>query len=98
MAALRGQRLRAIQGHDARSQPGKLADHMLHETAVAWVRAKLSETLAGQPWKESREQHYARLRRIAQSVNAERDVSGLCAEFPSRIATLIARSGDDIAK
>ena len=97
-AALRQQGLQAIQGDDARNQPGKLADLTLHETAVSWVRSKLLETRPKQAWKESTEEHYRRLRGIAQGINAEFDVEGLCAEFPSRIADLISKGGDKLAK
>ena len=43
--ALHRQGMRAMQGRDARGQPGKMGDVLLHETAVAWIRAELSKTL-----------------------------------------------------
>ena len=96
--ALRSQGMRAMQGEDARAQPGKMGDVLLHETAVAWIRAELQRTSPKKPCQESREEHCSRLREAARHNNANFDVEGLCAEWPSRIAELIARGGDKLSK
>ena len=96
--ALRSQGMRAMQGEDARKQRGKMGDVLLHETAVAWIRAELQRTSLKKPWQESREDHYSRLREAARHINANFDVERLCAEWPSRIAELIARGGDQLSK
>ena len=87
-----------MQGRDARGQPGKMGDVLLHETAVAWIRADLSKTLPKKLWLETREEHYARLREVVRHINANFDVSGLCGKWPQRVIQLIARGGDKWSK
>ena len=54
-AALRQHHLTAFMGDDAGAQPGTLAQLLLHETAVAWVRARQTITTPKKPWTETRE-------------------------------------------
>ena len=97
-AALADHGLQAFQGDSAAVQPGKLSELLLHETAVAWVRLKLATSLPACPWEETSQQHLARLRRIAASINAEHDVVGLCRALPSRVNLLHERRGGKLAK
>ena len=65
-------------------QPGIMADMMLHETAVSWVRKRLAVTKPKENWFETREEYSARLKRCCDKVNAECDVEGLCRQYPRR--------------
>ena len=90
--------LRAFQGDVAAVQPGKLSDLLLHETAVAWIRVKLTRTLPRRPWEENPTQLFSRLKRIAAQINVEYDVGGLCHGFPGRVALLRERGGGKLKK
>ena len=71
---------------------------MLHEAAVAWFRARLTLTLPKAPWLETREEFRSRLKQQAAYINEHYAVENLCREFPQRLETLIARSGDGLRK
>ena len=90
--------LRAFQGESAAVQPGKLSDSLLHETAVAWVRLRLSRTLPAKPWEESPQKLAARRKRVAAGTNAEYNVTGLCRELPARVHMLFERGGGKLGK
>ena len=51
--ALKEHGLRAFWGQDASIQPGQLQEVMLHETAMAWVRERLSKTQPKNKWEET---------------------------------------------
>jgi len=97
-AALEVHGLQAFQGDAAAVQPGKMSDCLLHETAVAWIRLKLSRTLPVRPWEESPKQLVARLKRVAARINAEYDVAGLCRGLPGRVELLRQRGGGKLKK
>jgi hypothetical protein len=92
--ALEGTGLSAFWGDDASVQPGYCADVMLHETAVAWIRRKFTETTPRRPWQETREQYAARLRRVVTQINSTHQVGGLCRKLGFRVDELIRRQGD----
>ena len=71
---------------------------MLHETAVAWIRALERKTLPVRPWEEAPIEFAARLKGIVAKINAEYDVEGLCRELPCRVASLHAKHGRKLAK
>ena len=73
---------------------------MLHETAMAWVRAKLAKTgqELKQPWKETPRELGKRLAGIMTDINQNCDVDGLCREFPERLETLTKRKGGRLDK
>ena len=77
-AALRENSLKAYYGDDAKAQPGKLQELMLHETAVAWIRHQEEQTRPKEPWLESVDDYGSRLKGIAQNIskrhNVERNV------------------------
>ena len=97
-AALEEHGLQAFQGERAAVQPGKLSDCLLHETAVSWIRVKLSRTLPAKPWEESPLQLLARLKRVAATINKDHNVAGLCRELPSRVRMLHERGGGKLGK
>ena len=66
---------------------------MLHETAVSWLRVRLSESLPPRCWEETPQAFGERLRGCCSSVNADLDAEGLCKGFPKRIATLTLKKG-----
>jgi hypothetical protein len=80
------------------TQPGTLAQLLLHETAVAWVRARQTITTPKKPWTETREAFGERLRAIARHINTQYRVDDLCREFPGRIQQLIDVEGDNLKK
>ena len=51
--ALREHGLKAFMREDASMQPGVLQEIMLHETAMARVRFRLSRTVSQIAWKET---------------------------------------------
>jgi hypothetical protein len=55
--------LKPLQGDNAASQPGSLADCMLHETAVSWLRKLLRKSAPPTPWTETPDEYYHRLRK-----------------------------------
>ena len=85
--------LTAIMGDDASKQPGAMADMMLHETAVSWVRKRLAVTTPKENWLETREEYSTRLKRCCEKVNAECDVEGLCRQYPKRLKLLKDKEG-----
>ena len=71
---------------------------MLHETVVGWIRFEERRSLPKKPWEETEEQFEIRLRRIAQKINKEYNVEGLCRELPERIEKLVLAKGEKIGK
>ena len=72
----------------------RCADVLLHETAVSWMRKKLTATTPRRPWLESRDQYAARLRRVVADINRSYAVGALCQRFPDRLDELVRRQGD----
>ena len=96
--ALRCRDLRAFFLADASVQPGQLQEVMLHETAVSWMRDRLTKTLPKRCWEETLEAYRARLKACAAQINSACDVDGLCRVLPSRVMELDRRQGDRPAK
>ena len=96
--ALRCRDLRAFFLADASVQPGQLQEVMLHETAVSWMRDRLTKTLPKRCWEETLEAYRARLKACAAQINGACDVDGLCRVLPSRVMELDRRQGDRPAK
>ncbi|CAK0871776.1 unnamed protein product [Prorocentrum cordatum] len=90
----------ALRRHDldASAQPGQLQEVMLHETAVSWIRDRLTKTLPKRRWEETLEAYRAQLKACAAQINSACDVDGLCRELPSRVKDLDRRQGDRLAK
>ena len=73
-AALREYGFKAFWGDDASVQPGHLQEVLLHETAVSWLRHRLTETLPAKLWEETPAAFGARLRQCCAAVNADLEV------------------------
>ena len=74
--------------------PGKLADVLLHETAVAWIRKKEETSRITTPWTETVAQFTTRLKTIVQGINTTHDVEGLCRQLPRRLEKLVDGDGE----
>ena len=97
-AALKRNRLRAFFATNASVQPRQLQEVMLHETAVLWMRARLTKTVPKKSWEETLETYRSRLKDCAAHINGYHDVSGLCHELPSRLVELDRLKGDRLSK
>ena len=86
--ALRENGLQAFFSEDASVQPGQLQEVMLHETAVSWIRARLTKTLPKKPWEESVDAYRSRPKACAAYCNGHYDVVGLCRALPKRVQVL----------
>ena len=96
--ALRDHDLRAFMGNDAAAQPGALQELMLHETAVAWIRYKLTMTVPARPWLETPEEYRTRLKLVVAEVNRAYNVENLCRELPTRVEKLRLEKGGRLPK
>ena len=67
---------------------------MLHETAVSWIRVRLSKTVPVHAWEETRDAYRSRLKGCAAYINSHYDVDGLWRVLPGRLRDLAAREGD----
>ena len=92
-AALAEHGLKAQLGDNASIQPGRFQELMLHETAVAWMRTRLSRTTPPRPWEESRDAYAKRLKTCCHDINTTCDVEGLCKGLPKRIDKLVENEG-----
>ena len=97
-AALAENGFEAIMGDNASKQPGNLQELMLHETAVAWLRKRLAETVPRKAWLETRDAFSARLKTCCEGVNRDLDVEGLCGDFLKRVAKLRSRQGGRLSE
>ena len=97
-SALHQHGLRAFFGRDASIQPGSLQEIMLHETAVAWMRDRLTKSAPRNSWQESVGEYGARLKACATFINDNYDVAGLCHALPQRLAELDRCRGDRLPK
>ena len=87
----------AIRG--PRAQPGDIADMLLHETAISWLRRREEKTRPTMPWCETPVAFAERLERAVCSINAEYKVRDLCLEFPPRLRCLVEEThGDRLPK
>ena len=92
-AELKEHKLIAFMGDNAAQQPGSLQETMLHETAVAWIRLGLACTSPAMPGEETSEDFSARMQKMAQKINEEYDVDGLCRDLPTRLEALCNAGG-----
>ena len=90
--------LKAFFPDDASIQPGQLQEVMLHETAVSWMRTRLTKTLPKRSWEESLEQYRSRLKQCAMYINDHYNVMNLCKELPGRLRQLAKLEGDRLPK
>jgi len=97
-AAVNTHKFKTMMGDCASSQPGNLADILLHETAVAWIRVQLKNTRPLDDWKETRDEYADRLRKAAAHINEHYDVAGLNNELVDRLREVVHRYGDRLSK
>ena len=69
---------------------------MLHETAVSWIRHRLTSSTPKDAAEETRSEYAARLKAICSDINRELDVEGLCRAFLKRVRALKDAQGDRI--
>ena len=67
---------------------------LLHETAVTWIRRRETFARPEEPWKESPQELGVHLHSIAQDMNENCNVGGLCLQLPQRLIDLAGREGD----
>ena len=96
--ALKNHNLRSFFKDNAAVQPGELQEIMLHETAVAWMRQRLTKTRPKQAWAESLEDYRSRLKTCAAYINETYNVEGLCRDLLTRLHDLEEAEGDRIRK
>ena len=89
--------LTSFMGDNAARQPGMLQEMMLHETAVAWIRWGLVQSLPRRPWEETVQAYARRVRDVVRGINETHDVEGLCRALPARIQLLIEAQGGKLA-
>ena len=84
----------ALQG--PRRQPGDVADILLHETAISWLKQRLakSDALVKRAWQETPAQFAERLAAAAGDVNATCSVEDLCRSWRKRLQELVQNRGD----
>ena len=82
-----------------RAQPPDLADVLLHETGVSWLRRQEEQTRPTRLWEETPQQLAVRLQQGVSRIRKEFDVRGLCMELPGRLSLLVCDTcGDRLAK
>ena len=96
--ALKQHKLKCFFKNNASVQPGELQEIMLHETAVAWVRQRLTKTRPKEAWTETAEDYYTRLKTCAAYINEHYNVEGLCHDLPTRLLDLQEAEGDRLRK
>ena len=69
-----------------------------HETAVSWLRHRLSISTPAKCWQETRDEYGRRLKRCCDEGNKEYDVDGLCQGYPKRIKLLQQKQGGRLKK
>ena len=97
VAALQAHGFKAWAGDHSKWQPPDLADILLHETAVAWVRKYLKHhplPLAHQ----AQERHVKTLKRTlddaVEHINTFYEVEELCRSLPKRLKLLADQGGE----
>ena len=93
-SALRAAGLRSFFGADAMAQAPDMADFLLHETGVSWVRYRLRRIKPQRvPWEETTTQWASRMSEAVAYANAHHKVDDLCRAFPARLSKCIAVAG-----
>ena len=82
-----------LMGDNALIQPGHMQEILLHETAVAWIRWRLTKCTPTACWEETPAQYTCRIKKVVEDINAHLDVAGLCNGLPKRLQALIDAEG-----
>ena len=86
-------------GDDASQQSPDMPDLLLHETAVAWFRRKLSKQRpVCAPWEETVAQWTTRARQVVTLLNDNYRVDRLCQQFPQRLRACKDSEGERLRK
>ena len=76
-----------------------MPDLLLHETAVAWFRRKLSKQRpVCVPWEETVAQWTTRARQVVTLLNDNYRVDRLCLQFPQRLRACKDSEGERLRK
>ena len=90
---------RLYTGDAVADQPSDLADILLHETAIATQKKRLTATPpVVKPWLESHDQFKERVACVVADANKRMKLQRLCCEYPTRIDLLIEKKGDRLNK
>ena len=97
--AVHNRGFRLYSGDEFADQPSDLADILLHETAAATFRKRLTATPpVVKPWLESHKQFKKRVAGVVAEANRKMKLQRLCCEYPARIDLLIQKNGDRLRK
>ena len=88
--------LKNLMGNCAAVQPGHMQEILLHETAVGWIRHRLTTATPSQCWLETPTQYEKGLKGVVEDVNANLDVEGLCNNLLKRVDGVIESSGGQV--
>ena len=98
-AAVKAAGFKLFWGDDASQQSPDMPDLLLHETAVAWFRRKLSKQRPTcVPWEETQVQWAARAREVVAFLNENYRVDKLCQQFPQRLRACKEHDGERLRK
>ena len=98
-AAVKAAGFKLFWGDDASQQSPDMPDLLLHETAVAWFRRKLSKQRpVCAPWEETQAQWTARARQVVAFINDSYRVDRLCKQFPGRFRACKDSDGERLGK
>ena len=98
-AAVKAAGFKFFWGDDASQQSPDMPDLLLHETAVAWFRKKLSKQRpVCVPWEETQAQWTARARHVVAFLNENHRVDRLCKQFPQRLRACKDSDGERFRK
>ena len=75
-----------------------MADFLLHETTVSWLRSLEERTRPVRPWEETPGELEERLQQAVCWINQKYDVRALCMGVPDRLRALGEALGDRLPK
>ena len=76
-----------------------MADFLLHETTVSWLRSLEEQTRPVRPWEETPGEFEKRLQQAVSWINKKYNVRGLCRGVPDRLRALVHETrGDRLPK
>ena len=98
-AAVKAAGLKLFWGEDATQQSPDMPDLLLHETAVAWFRKRMTQTPpACLPWEETQAEWTARARKAVSFLNSNYRADRLCQQFPQRLRACKDTDGERLRK
>ena len=98
-AAVEAAGFKLFWGDDASQQSPDMPDLLLHETAVAWFRRKLSKQRpVCSPWEETQAQWTVRAQQVVALVNENYKVARLCSQLPRRLRACTDTDGERLRK